>query len=112
MGTDSSTAVYWAALVDALRDFLDDRVGITQGCRNIVDIARAMGEWPDNDLFLPFVAFDSDTDTRPVGPVRARWAPAALQREDAERTEFENLCRAELKKAAQELLEYAGKHAL
>lgn len=71
-----------------------------------------MGEWPDNDLFLPFVAFDSETDTRPVGPVRARWAPAALQREDAERIEFENLCRAGLMKAAKELLEYANKHAL
>ena len=112
MGTDASAADYWNALVDALRDFLDNRVGITEGCRNIVDIARAMGEWPDNDLFLPFVAFDSETDTRPVGQVRALWAPAALVREDAERIEYENTCRAELMQAAEELLEYANRHAL
>ena len=103
MGTDASTADYWIALVDALCDFLDNQVGITEGCRSIVDIARAMGEWPDNDLLLPFVAFDSETDTRPVGPVRARWAPAALQCEDAERIEYENLWRAELMEAAKEL---------
>jgi hypothetical protein len=110
MGSDASASDYWNALVHALADFLVGRIGITEGCRNIVDIARAMGEG-HNDLLTPFVAFDSETDTRPVGPVRARWAPAALQREDAERIEYENLCRAELIRAAQELLEYANKHA-
>jgi hypothetical protein len=34
-----------------LADFLVGRIGITEGCRNIVDIARAMGEG-HNDLLL------------------------------------------------------------
>ena len=112
MGAGASSGEYWNALVDALRDFLEGRVGVTEGCRNIVDIARAMGEWPDNDLFLPFVGFDSETDTHPVGPVRARWAPTALHREDAERIRYESLYRSELMNAARALLEYANKHAL
>jgi len=111
MAIDASGRDYWNELIYALRNFLDNRVGVTEGCRNIVDIGRAMGEWPDNDLFLPFVAFDSDTDTRPVGPARARWAPAALVREDAERIEYENSCRAELSQAAEELLNYANRRA-
>jgi hypothetical protein len=110
MDTDDS-ADYWNALVDALRNFLESRTGITEGCRNIVDIARAIGEG-DNDLLTQFVAFDSETDTRPVGPVRALWAPGALLREDAERIEYENHCRAELMQAAEKLLKYANRHAL
>ena len=111
MGADTSSAGYWNALRGALLDFLESRVGVTAGCRNIMDMARAMGEWPDNNMFLPFVSFDSQTESHPVGPVRAR-CPPALQREDAERIRFENLCRSELMDAARALLAYANKRAV
>ena len=111
MRTSSSEAENWKVLVAALEDFLGDRIGITEGCRYIVDIVRTIGEG-NSDLLEPFVAFDSQTDRFPIGPVRARWAPSILDENDKERMRFEELSRPWLMEAAQLLLEYARRHAL
>lgn len=101
----------WKALVDALEDLLASRVGVTEACRTIADLGRTLGE-VNNDLLLPFVGFDSETDSFPLGPVRERWATSMLREQDEERARYEELCRPRLVDAAQKLLEYASRHAL
>jgi hypothetical protein len=101
----------WKALVDVLGDLLGNRIGVTEACRTIADLGRTLGEG-DNDLFLPFVGFDSETDSFPLGQVRERWASTVLRAQDEERIRYEELCRPWLLDAARKLLEYASRHAL
>lgn len=62
---------------------------------------------PDNKLFFPFVAVDSETDHFPLGVVRDNWSSVALQREDEKRVQYEREARSDLMEAANELLQYA-----
>ena len=106
-----ATANDWKALIEVLSDLLADRVGITEASRKVASLRFSLGE-ESNELFFPFVGVDSETDAFPLGDVRNRWAPAALEREDAERIRYEQLCRPSLTQATEKLLQYAWKHAL
>jgi Protein of unknown function (DUF2489) len=101
----------WKLLVQVLEDLRSSRVGITEGCRNVVGLRHALDQ-ENNELFLPFVAVDSETDHFPLGDVRARWSPIALAREDKERLACEQFYAAAIAEATDKLLTYARQHAL
>lgn len=101
----------WKALIGVLSDILSGRVGITEGSRRVVDLRDTLNQ-ESNDLFLPFVGVDSETDHVPLGDVRARWSSNALAREDLERARYEQESRPFVVEASEKLLQYAWRHAL
>jgi hypothetical protein len=111
MTSDRYRADQWKLLLQVLDDLRDRRIGITEGCRNVAGLRHALGE-ENNELFLPFVAVDSETDHFPLGDVRARWSPSALERVDKERLACEQFYAATISEAIDKLLDYASQHAL
>lgn len=95
----------WGDLVGALENILHDRVGLTEGCRDVVDIGHGLGL--TTPLFDPFRGFESETDAFPVGKVRQLWAEEALQNMDRQRAKAEAHYRDWVLEAARNLLAYA-----
>jgi len=98
-------------LIQVLEQLQAGRIGVTEGCRNIVALRAALGE-EKNELFKPFVAVDSETDHFPLGEVRNGWSAVALDREDKERLACEQLHAEHIANAARKLLSHARAHAL
>ena len=111
MTSDRYRSDQWKLLVQVLEELRSGRVGITEGCRNVVGLRHALNQ-ENNELFLPFVGVDSETDHFPLGDVRARWSPSALEREDKERLACEAFYAAAIAEATDKLLTYATQHAL
>src|SRR5262245_7042336 len=109
MTHDRYLAVQWKSLIQVLEELQGGRIGITQGCRNVVALRAALGE-EKNALFTPFVAVDSETDHFPLGEVRNSWSVAALNREDKERLACEQLHAEDIANAARDLLSHARAH--
>jgi hypothetical protein len=111
MTSDRYRSDQWKLLVQVLEELRSGRVGITEGCRNVVGLRSALNQ-ETNELFLPFVAVESETDHFPLGDIRARWSPIALEREDKERQACEQFYAAAVAEATEKLLAYARQHAL
>jgi hypothetical protein len=111
MTRDRYVSGQWKLLVKVLEDLRSTRMGITEGCRNVVALRHALGQ-EANELFLPFVAVDSETDHFPLGDVRTSWSSSALEREDKERLACEQFHFGAIADAAGKLLPYARQHAL
>lgn len=104
-------AVQCKTMIDTLESLRDGRLGVIETARAIASIRTTLDD-PDNPIFVPFIAVDSETDTIPVGDVRARCSREALVRFDAERETAEKLYRDHLIEASEPLLSYAKSHAL
>jgi len=111
MTSDRYRADQWKLLVQVLEDLRGGRMGITEGSRNVVALRHALDQ-EANELFLPFVAVDSETDHFPLGDVRARWSSSALEREDRDRLACEQFHARAIADATDKLLPYARQHAL
>lgn len=61
-------ATRWTELVSLLDAILDERVGLTEGCRAVV--CSSYGLERGNALFNAFRGFDSESDVFPLGEVR------------------------------------------
>lgn len=107
--TEASEKRQWAELADLLRDLLDSRIGLTEGCRKVVteycDLERG------NKLFDLFRGFDSESDAFPLGQVRELWAPVSLKDMDAQREITEAHYRNWILDAAEQLRAYAQQRA-
>lgn len=88
-------------LVRALENILQDRVGLTQGCREVVDLGHSIGL--ETPLFDPFRGFESETDRFPVGDVRQQWSAEGLEEMDRERAHTEAHYRDWISEAARKL---------
>jgi len=111
MNHDSYVAGQWALLVQLLEDLQAGRIGITEGCRSVVALRSVLGQ-ETSDLFVSFVAVDSETDHFPLGQSRSGWSPSALEREDKERLACEQFHAKSIGEAASKLLAHARSHAL
>jgi hypothetical protein len=105
------SARQWRSLIETLEAFRAGRLGVAEACRKVVE-SRAALEADDNELFLPFVGIDSETDAFPLGEVRKHWSPTGLARADAERSAAEEHYRNYALSACGALIEYARRHAL
>ena len=115
MAVASTDPTYRAAVerrvVEASRAVLAGHLSITAGSRILVGYAFELGV--ENDpVFLDFRGIDSETDTFPVGDVRAQWSSAALAREDAERERYEGQVRAVVQENCRLLIARYGSSAV
>jgi hypothetical protein len=92
-----------AKLTSVLERLLAGELGVIEASRWVSRARHALGV-DDNDLFLPFVGIDSETDSFPLGPVRELWAADALVRHDAERAVVEEQSLGFARQAAERLL--------
>ena len=70
-------------LIDVARAMLDGKMHLIEGVRKMASLRYDIGE-PDDPIFHPILAIDSETDRFPLGQVRERYAPDALARIDQE----------------------------
>lgn len=103
--TQASKKQQWAELADLLRDLLDGRIGLTEGCRRVVTGYYYLER--GNKLFDPFRGFDSESDAFPLGEGRELWAPDSLRAIDGQRELTEAHYRTWLLDAAKHLRKYA-----
>jgi|SRR5579871_1576566 len=78
----------WQELLEILDALLSGSIGITEGCRHIARLRHTLGQ-SENELFLPFVGVDSETDAFPLGEVRQKRSAEGLMRADEQRTAVE-----------------------
>lgn len=73
-----------AALVHAAQAMLDGRLSFIAGAREVTRLWRT-ARLPDfHPCILAFTGIDSETDSVPLGELRAMWHPAALARQQPE----------------------------
>lgn len=68
--------------------------------RYVHDLEQEMSQ----DAWRTIVGVDSESDHLPIGPERQYWAPEALQEKDKEALEYEQRIKADVMRAAEELL--------
>ena len=85
------------------RQMLSRKISVTEAARQLTRIGHSLGVALEGP-FLTFVGIDSETDTCPLGPVRAWWGAAALAREDAERERYEDIVRGSAEEACWNLI--------
>jgi hypothetical protein len=105
VGIDESEKLQWAALAEILDHIIEGRVGMTAGCRAVVN--RYWQLERENSLFNPFRGFDSESAAFPLGEVRQQWAASSLKEVDAERVHTEAHYRDWVFEAARRLRSYA-----
>jgi hypothetical protein len=85
--------------------------GLLAGEHCLTESVREVAQWSwsnhglDEELFLPFVGVDSETDSFPLGPLRERWGADGLARADAERILVEDRYREWVMKSGRILLD-------
>lgn len=87
----------------AARELLSGGISVTEAARRIIGPAYELGSALE-EPFATFLGIDSETDAFPLGTVRERWSPGALQRQDAERARYETAIRDRALSACRELL--------
>lgn len=70
-------------LVGLANSMLAGEINLIEGVRKICSLRFAISD-PENDVFVPLRAIDSETDHYPLGEMRARCADDYLRRMDAE----------------------------
>ena len=94
-------------IVAAARELLAGSISVTEAARCITGPATELGKAHDPP-FVTFLGIDSETDVFPLGDVRDRWNPSALQKQDAERARYEAVVRAPALEACREILRIFG----
>lgn len=72
-----------AELISLSTAMLEGKINLIEGVRKICSLRHEVGD-PDNEVFLPIRAIDSETDHFPVGKIRERCTREYLQRMDKE----------------------------
>lgn len=68
-------------LVLLAQDMLSDKVNLIEGVRKICSLRFAIAD-PENDVFIPFRAIESETDHYPLGKARIICSEDYLRRVD------------------------------
>jgi hypothetical protein len=95
----------WTALVGALESVVQQRVGLTEGCRKIFAIGNSLEL--ESELFNPFCGYESESDLFPLGEVRKLWSESGLADMDRQRESTEAHYHDWIMAAAEKLLAYA-----
>jgi hypothetical protein len=72
-----------AELISVATSMLGGNINLIEGVRKICTLRHAVGD-PDNEVFMPFRAIESETDHFPLGQMRECCAKDYLQRMDNE----------------------------
>ena len=90
-------------LVELAHLMLDGQFNLIEGVRRICALRLATGD-PDNEVFFPIWAVESETDAFPLGEMRAACSPDYLKRSDAEMQRYLDESRSDILKACREIL--------
>lgn len=92
-----------AELIAVANAMLDGKMDLIEGVRKICSLRFAVGD-PDNDVFMPIRAIESETDHSPLGEMRSRCAPDYLRRMDAEMQRYLSDARQDILEACKEII--------
>ncbi len=70
-------------LIAVANAMLDGEINLIEGVRKICSLRHAIGD-PENDVFMPIRAIESETDHFPIGELRKQCSDDYLQRVDNE----------------------------
>lgn len=74
-------------LVETASKMLDGELDLIEGCRRIVRLRFELDE-PEDEIFLPLVGVESETDDLPIGNLRDELSSDALSSKDQEKANY------------------------
>lgn len=74
-------------MVDVATAMLEGHMNLIEGVRKICVLRQSVGD-PENEVFMPIRAIESETDHFPLGEMRAHCATDYLHRKDDEMTRY------------------------
>lgn len=92
-----------AELIVVANAMLDGKMDLIEGVRKICSLRFAVGD-PENDVFMPIRAIESETDHFPLGEVRSRCAADYLRQMDAEMQRYLSDARQDILDACKEII--------
>ncbi len=90
-------------LIRIAQELLEGKLHIISGCRIITGLSCDTND-PDDDIYIPFRAVDSETDHLPMGSVRELCEPDYLVRVDKEINRYVALENEDIQKSCIELI--------
>lgn len=90
-------------LTRVAHDMINGKMHLIEGVRKICSLRHAVDD-PDNDVFMPIEAIDSETDHFPLGEMRSHCALEYLKRADAETERYLDDARKDILKACEEII--------
>lgn len=84
---ETTVASRRSELVAIATAMLDGRMHLIEGARKICKLRYAVDQ-PENEVFMPIRAIESETDHFPLGEMRKRCAADYLQRMDDEMNQY------------------------
>lgn len=97
-----------AEVVATAQAMLQGEMDLIEGCRRLCSLRFKLAD-PQNAVFLPIRAIESETDHFPLGEVRNRCAPDYLHRMDAEMERYLADAREDILKGCREIVRvFAG----
>jgi hypothetical protein len=92
-----------AELVAVATAMIDGTMNLIEGVRKITALRHDVGN-PDDEIFMPIRAIESETDHFPVGAARTQCAPEYLERADEEMGRYLSDAKADILAACQEIV--------
>jgi hypothetical protein len=91
-------------LVNTAQLMLTGEMNLLEGTRCICELRFSVGD-PENEVFLPIRAVDSETDHFPLGAIRASCSPEYLMRADDEMQTYLNDMSKDILQACSKMVE-------
>ena len=98
------TAAARNELVNVAAAMIAGTMNLIEGVRRITSLRYAV-ENPDDEVFFPIIAVDSETDHFPIGTARAECAPEYLRRIDQEIEKYLADAKPAILSACQEIIQ-------
>lgn len=89
--------------IEIAKQMLNDQVNLIEGCRAICSISYEDDD-PNENVYLPFVAFESETDHIPIGKARLNCSQEHIKKLDNEVRNYILERKADIYNACQELI--------
>lgn len=103
MNSLESTERKRSELTGVAAAMLDGQMHLIEGVRKICSLRHAIGD-PDNEVFMPIRAIESETDHFPLGEIRTRCALEYLKRMDDEMQRYLADAKADILAACREII--------
>ncbi len=90
-------------IIKISQEMLDSKLNLISGCRIITGLTCNVDS-PQDDIYLPFISVDSQTDHYPLGKVRELCDPDYLARIDIDIEDFIAFAGAHIRDSCRELI--------
>ena len=103
MRSAMNTAAKRTELVTVAEAMIDGKMNLIEGVRKITALRHDV-ENPDDEIFMPIRAIESETDHFPIGAARTQCAPDFLKRADEEMERYLAEAKADILAACKEIV--------